>query len=71
MADPQKYVVLDQAGAIVNIVFWDGETLWHPGEGFTVRPFQEGDAMPAIASPVIASPRGVFSGMVDFFTGRR
>ena len=33
------YAVFEIAtGLIVNVVLWDGEALWNPGEGFDVIP---------------------------------
>jgi hypothetical protein len=28
-----RYVVLNEAGEVVNVVLWDGVSEWHPGEG--------------------------------------
>lgn len=33
---PVPYVVLNEAGEVVNVTMWDGASAWHSGEGLTV-----------------------------------
>lgn len=36
-----RYVVLDDADEVVNVVLWDGETPWEPGEDLRAVPEAE------------------------------
>jgi len=38
----ERYLVLDASGTVVNVVQWDGEAPWEPGEGLTLTPSPEG-----------------------------
>jgi hypothetical protein len=33
MEQARRYVVLDEAGEVVNVAMWDGVSAWHPGDG--------------------------------------
>lgn len=51
MAQTQRYAVVAVAtNAVANIVLWDGESPWLPGEGFTVRAATEADEVAYNAS---------------------
>ncbi|CAB4147931.1 hypothetical protein UFOVP504_53 [uncultured Caudovirales phage] len=40
-AEPIPYIVLDEDGAAVNVVLWDGVTPWNPGKGLRAIPETE------------------------------
>ena len=54
------YDVIDPDGQVMNLVRWDGESEYHPGEGLTLRPHEllqeeAPDAAPAPV-PVLVDP---------------
>ena len=42
MEENRNYLVVDESGEVVNIILWDGETQYDPGEGRTVLVQPEG-----------------------------
>lgn len=37
MAEVDKYLVLNESGTVVNIIMYDGETEYNPGEGLSIE----------------------------------
>ena len=37
-----QYIVFDASGLITNVVEWDGEAEWQPGDGLICEPMPEG-----------------------------
>lgn len=35
----KKYALTDKAGAVVNVILWDGVTPYDPGEGLTLAEY--------------------------------
>ena len=50
-----RYTVVDRQGAVVNIIEWDGESPYDPGEGASVRPHDPEDRVPVEQPPLNAS----------------
>lgn len=46
-----RYAVVDKTGAVVNVIMWDPDDDYSPGEGLELRPAKDGDTIAEPAEP--------------------
>ncbi len=47
----KRYVVVNEAGETINVVLWDGETDFDPGEGMRLIPQAEAPPSQYVPAP--------------------